>query len=308
MKSQPVRFINRYTGAIETEPVSGEGWLRWLYESGTGQVVLHALVKRSLLSRWYGWRMDRSSSRAQVAPFIARYGIDASEFSLPPSAYLSFNHFFHRALADGVRPIDPGERSVVFPADGRHLAFENIDTADGFLVKGDKFTVAEPLADERAGEAFKGASMVISRLCPTDYHRFHFACSGVAGTARLVRGPLFSVNPIALRRSVRYLAQNKRVVTMLKSPTFGTVAIVEIGATMVGGIVQTYPPGAVRKGDEKGYFKFGGSCVITLFQHGRVRFAGDILENTAAGLETYARMGDRLGIAQGVYSDAESIR
>jgi len=299
MKSLPVKFINRYSRAVETEPVPGEGWLRWLYETGTGQVALHALVKRSLLSRWYGWRMDRPSSRARIAPFIERYGVDASQFSLPPSAYLSFNHFFHRALAEGARPIDPGDSSVVFPADGRHMAFENVDAVDGFLVKGDKFTVAELLGDAKAAGDFKGASMLISRLCPTDYHRFHFACSGVAGLARPVRGPLFSVNPIALRRSVRYLAQNKRVVTMLKSNTLGPVAIVEVGATMVGGIEQTYGPGAVRKGDEKGYFKFGGSCVITLFGQGRVRFARDVLENTAAGFETYARFGDRVGTASG---------
>lgn len=299
MKSQPVRFINRYTGAVETEPVPGEGWLRWLYETTTGQVALHALVKRSLLSRWYGWRMDRPSSRARIAPFIAQYGIDASQFSLPPSAYLTFNHFFHRALAEGARTIDPGEGTVVFPADGRHLAFENVDAADGFLVKGDKFTVAELLDDPRAAREFEGAAMVISRLCPTDYHRFHFACAGVAGLPRLVRGPLFSVNPIALRRSVRYLAQNKRVVTLLRSEAFGEVAIVEIGATMVGGIEQTFTPGAVRKGEEKGYFKFGGSCVITLFRRGRVTLAPDIVANTAARLETYATMGDRLGVRQG---------
>jgi phosphatidylserine decarboxylase len=299
MKSQPVRFINRYTGAVETEPVPGEGWLRWLYETSTGQVALHALVKRSLLSCWYGSRMDRPSSRARIEPFVAQFGIDASQFSLPPSAYLSFNHFFHRALAEGVRPIDPGDSSVVFPADGRHLAFENVDAADGFLVKGDKFTVAELLAEAGTAADFKGCSMLISRLCPSDYHRFHFACGGVAGIARLVRGSLFSVNPIALRRNVRYLAQNKRVVTMLKSDSLGQVAIVEIGATMVGGIVQTYAPGAVRKGDEKGYFKFGGSCVITLFGQGRVKFARDVLENTAAGLETYAKFGDRVGMASG---------
>ena len=127
MKSQPVRFINRYTGAVETEPVPGAGWLRWLYWTGAGQMTLHALVKRSLLSRWYGWRMDRPSSRARIAPFVAEYGIDMSQFSLPTTAYLTFNHFFHRSLAGGARPIDPGEHSIVFPADGRHLAFENVD-------------------------------------------------------------------------------------------------------------------------------------------------------------------------------------
>lgn len=299
MKSQPVRFINRYTGTEEVEPVPGEGWLRWLYESGTGQVALHVLVKRALLSRIYGRRLDREASRARIAPFIQQYGLDPSEFSLPQSAYLSFNHFFHRELAEGARPIDSDPGSVVFPADGRHLAFESVDEADGFYVKGDKFTVGNLLADPRAAERFSGASMLISRLCPTDYHRFHFACGGVAGPARLVRGPLFSVNPIALRRSVRYLVQNKRVVTMLRSTEFGQVAIVEIGATMVGGIVQTYTTGAVPKGGEKGYFKFGGSCVITLFERGRVKFAADVVRNTAVRLETYARIGDRVGTSSG---------
>lgn len=299
MKSQPVRFINRYTGAVETEPVPGERWLRWLYETGTGQLALHAIVKRSLLSHWYGWRMDRRSSRARVAPFVARYGVDASEFELPVSAFLSFNHFFHRALAEGARPVDADEGSIAFPADGRHLAFANVDEVDGFLVKGEKFTVAELLGDGRAAGAFAGASMLISRLCPSDYHRFHFACGGIAGTPRAIGGPLFSVNPIALRRNVRYLVENKRVVTLLKSEAFGSVAIVEIGATMVGGIVQTYDPGRVGKGDEKGWFKFGGSCVITLFERGRVEFSADILRNTGDGMETYARFGDRAGIAPG---------
>jgi len=299
MKSQPVRFINRYTGREELEPVPGEGWLRWLYGSGSGQVALHVLVKRALLSRIYGRRLDRKSSRARIEPFIQQYGLDPSEFSLPPSAYVSFNHFFHRELAEGARPVDSDPRAVVFPADGRHLAFENVEEANGFYVKGDKFTVGDLLADPRAAEKFSGASMLISRLCPTDYHRFHFACGGVAGPARSVPGPLFSVNPIALRRSVRYLVQNKRVVTMLRSPELGEVAIVEIGATMVGGIVQTYTTGSVPKGGEKGYFKFGGSCVITIFQHGKVNFASDIVQNTAAGLETYARIGDRVGTSSG---------
>ena len=85
---------------------------------------------------------------------------------------------------------------------------------------------------------------------------------------------------------------------MLKSTHFGAVAILEIGATMVGGIVQTYDPGKVRKGDEKGYFKFGGSCVITLFESGRVLLADDMVKNSAGGMETYARMGDRLGVVR----------
>ena len=140
--------------------------------------------------------------------------------------------------------------------------------------------------------------MLISRLAPVDYHRFHFPCAGTPGRASEIKGPLFSVNPIALRRSVRYLVQNKRMVTLLETERFGLVALIEVGATMVGGIRQSFIPGTkVKKGDEKGLFKFGGSCVITLFQRDRIVFDADLREQSLNHIETYAKMGERLGVA-----------
>jgi len=140
--------------------------------------------------------------------------------------------------------------------------------------------------------------MVISRLCPVDYHRFHFPFAGIPSEPRLIKGPLFSVSPIALRRNIHYLVQNKRMLTELESSVFGSVACFEVGATNVGTIVHTFVSGRpVAKGEEKGLFKFGGSCVITLFQPGRIRFDQDLVEQSRACLETYARMGDRLGVA-----------
>ena len=103
---------------------------------------------------------------------------------------------------------------------------------------------------------------------------------------------------MALRRRLRYLIENKRVVTLIETMNFGTVAMVEVGATNVGSIQQSFVPGrAVQKGDEKGLFAFGGSCVITIFQKDRIRFDADILEQSARHMETYARVGDRLGVA-----------
>jgi phosphatidylserine decarboxylase len=114
----------------------------------------------------------------------------------------------------------------------------------------------------------------------------------------LIRGWLYSVSPIALRRNIRYLTQNKRRITLVDSPDFGRVAMLEVGATNVGSIVEVYPPGRpVAKGEEKGLFKFGGSCVITVFARGRIRFDADLLEQSDQCRETYARMGDRLGVA-----------
>ena len=202
-------------------------------------------------------------------------------------------------LQHEARPIAPGENVAVLPADGRHLVFPDVSRSEGFYVKGSTFTLAELLGDSALAERFKGGAMLISRLCPTDYHRFHFPVSGVPSQARLVKGSLYSVSPIALRRNIRYLVENKRFVTLIETKEFGTVAMLEVGATNVGSIIQDYEAGKeVAKGREKGMFAFGGSCVITLFQAGRVRFEEDLVSQSASFVETYARMGDRLGTAR----------
>ena len=142
--------------------------------------------------------------------------------------------------------------------------------------------------------------MLISRLAPPDYHRFHFPVAGTPDEARRVRGWLYSVHPVALRRHVRYLVENKRMVTLIDAPEFGPVAMIEVGATNVGRIRQTFIPGSnVDKGEEKGLFAFGGSCVITLFARRRIRFDADLVEQSREHRETYARMGNRLGVAPG---------
>lgn len=290
----PIEVFNRYSGRIEHESIYGERWLRWTYGTGPGRLALALAVKRAWFSRLYGWRMGRPASAALIAPFIARYGIDPAEFAQPPGTFRSFNDFFTRALQPSARPICADRDSAVFPADGRHLGFENIAATDRFYAKGQRLDVAELLADCGLARRFEGGTIVISRLCPTDYHRFHFPCAGAAGAPRLVRGTLASVSPIALRDRLGHLVENKRAVTPLESTASGTVALVEIGATCVGTIVHTRAPGPVKAGDEKGFFAFGGSCVVTLFEPGRVRLAADLAAQSAAGRELYARMGDRM--------------
>lgn len=305
--SAPVQFINRKTGQLETEKVLGEGWMRWLYQTGPGQLALHALVKRSLLSRYFGWRMNWRYSAQKVLPFIVEHNLDVEEFVKPPFQFRTFNEFFARALKPSARPIAGGEEVAVLPADGRHLAFQNFDEAEGFYVKGEKFRITTLLDEDKVPESqrellarYRGGAMLISRLAPVDYHRFHFPVAGVPTQARLVEGQLFSVSPIALKRNVRYLIQNKRMLTTLDAGRFGKVMIIEVGATMVGSILQTYVPGrAVAKGEEKGCFKFGGSCVITLFEPGRIVFDADLVANSRQQLETYALMGQQLGLAAG---------
>lgn len=299
MPATPIRFFNRYTGSLETEQIFGEGWLRFAYENPVGRGLVALLARRRFFSAYYGWRMNRSFSANQVLPFIVKYDLDVEEFAKSPFVFKSFNEFFCRALKPGCRPIAPGDQVAVLPADGRHLAFPDVDKADGFYVKGAKFTLAELLGDAEQAAKFAGGAMVISRLCPVDYHRFHFPVAGTPQLPRLINGWLYSVSPIALRRNIRYLVENKRMVTAIESPAFGEVAMLEVGATNVGSILQTFAEDrAVAKGEEKGLFKFGGSCVITLFQRGRIRFADDLVRQSANHVETYARMGDVLGEAR----------
>lgn len=298
MPTEPIRFYHRYKQVVETEQIYGEAWLRFAYENSVGRGLVSLFARRRLFSAYYGWRMSRAFSAHKVIPFIVKYDLDVDEFTKSTFDYKSFNEFFCRGLKREARPIAPGERVAVMPADGRHLVFSDVDAAEGFYVKGEKFTLTELLGDEALAGKYSGGAMVISRLCPVDYHRFHFPVAGMPGEPKLINGSLYSVSPIALRRNIRYLVQNKRVLTPLESPVFGSMVMVEVGATNVGTIKQTHVPDrAVHKGEEKGLFKFGGSCVITLFQRGRIRFDADLLTQSAQCTETYVRMGDRLGEA-----------
>lgn len=298
MNPNPIRYYDRYDKTIKTEKVYGERWLRLAYDNPVGRLAVWMFIRRRFFSLYYGWKMNQRGSDMLIYKFVAEYDVDVSEFAKSPFDFQTFNQFFHRALKPESRPIAQGAGVAVMPADGRHLAFHDVDTTPGFYVKGAKFTLAELLGDEKLAERFSRGSMLISRLCPSDYHRFHFPASGIPAEARLVNGWLYSVSPIALRRNIRYLVMNKRFITLIDTPEFGNIAMIEVGATNVGSILQTFTPKqAVVKGVEKGLFAFGGSCVITLFSEGRILFDADLLEQSSRCIESYARMGDHLGIA-----------
>lgn len=295
MSRPSIEFFNRHRNRLQNEAVYGEGFLRFAYTNPLGRLPLHAFVKRPFFSRWYGKRMDDPSSREKIAPFIEHYQLDTSEFADTPDSFESFNAFFSRRLKPGARPIDP-KATVVFPADGRHLGFERAAEVRSVFVKGQRFDLARLLGDADLAARFAKGPLVLSRLCPVDYHRFHFPCDGVPGEARLIDGPLFSVSPIALRRRLAYLWENKRRITPIETEHLGLVLMIEVGATCVGSIEQTYEPGrAARMGDEKGYFAFGGSSTITLFEPGSLELAPDLLEHSSRRRELYARMGSAMG-------------
>lgn len=295
-----IRYYDREEKTLHTESIYGEGFLRWAYGTMMGRLTVSLIVKRLLFSRWYGWRMSQPASQKRIAPFIKQYELDSTEFMKSVNEFTHFNDFFWRRLKTAARPIasvqEQGIPPVIFPADGRHLVIPEVDTASLFYIKGQRFNLAAFIGDELLENKFKGGAMLISRLCPVDYHRFHFPVSGTASSAQLLPGSLSSVSPLALRRRLSILWENRRERTHIRTNSFGDVLLFEIGATCVGGIHQCYTPGMVESGTEKGYFSFGGSCVVTLFQKGFITFDSDLLEQSIMGIESYGRMGERCAI------------
>ena len=289
-------YYDRYRDELCLEEVYGDKFLRWTYGTRVGRITLNTMVKRAWFSHWYGWRMDRPSSRQKIEPFIREFELDPSEFVQTPEEFANFNEFFFRKLKPEARAIDPRSFTVVFPADGRHLCVPDLSRCDGLFVKGEMFDLATLLGDADLARRYAKGGLLLSRLCPVDYHRFHFPVGGLPGPARLLNGPLFSVNPIAVCQNVHILATNKRCLTVMETDAFGRVLLIEIGATCVGSICQTYRQGsAVSKGDEKGYFRFGGSSTIIIFEPDRVRFDKDLVQNSRQQRELYAKVGDHMG-------------
>ena len=231
-----------------------------------------------------------------MRPFIEAFKIDVSEFLDPVDSFQSFNEFFIRKLKPSCRPLANGHDVATLPADGRYLVFPSIQGSDGFFVKGEKFSLEKLLKNPELSKRYEQGSMVLARLCPTDYHRFHFPCNCIPEKSQLMNGPLFSVNPMALKRSIHILSENKRVITPLHTKNFGTILYIEVGATSVGSIQQTFLAGEpYAKGDEKGYFSFGGSCLILLFEPSCIEFDQDLIESSQNKIEMRGYLGQSLG-------------
>ncbi len=286
-----IEYVERSSNTIKKEDVVAKGALNWLYYTPGGKLTLHILLKRKLASTIVGHFMSSPLSVNQVKKFIIKHNIDLSQYH-SENGFKCFNDFFYRKLKEGKRII--GE-SLVSPADGKMLAFQDIDHVPSFFIKGSEFKLHEFLKDEKMAKKFDGGSMVIVRLAPTDYHRFHFPVKGIASETKSLKGRYFSVSPVALKKNIKIFSQNRRVYNTIKSDKYGNVLMAEIGAALVGSIIQTYTPDSmVEKGNEKGYFAYGGSTVVLIFEKGKVTIDADLLENTKKHLETEVRMGENI--------------
>ena len=291
---KPIKYVDRETGQIQIENVYGEKWLDWLYHNPVGEATLWTIAKRKIVTSLYGDEMEKPASANKITPFVKEYKVDLR--IAQQQSFKSFNDFFIRKLKPEARPIVADSLAVASPADGKILAYENVSKSD-FYIKGFRFNVDSFLVNTELAKKYENGSMIVFRLAPPDYHRYHFPVRGTTASSNIkINGDYYSVNPLALRKKAEIFWLNKREYGVIKTPLFGDVAMVEVGATMVGSMIQTYKGTTVKRGQEKGYFKFGGSTVVLLFEKDKIKIDADLLTNTSNGLETTIKMGEQIAV------------
>ncbi|WP_346931126.1 phosphatidylserine decarboxylase [Clostridium sp.] len=292
-----IKYYDRKKKTYYKENVAGGGILNFMYSNAIAKTFLPEIASRKLFSKLYGLGCDSKFSKKYIQTFVAKFNINMDEYEKNIDEYSSFNDFFYRKLSKCSRNICKDEKSFISPCDGKLLAIEKIDETSSFTVKGFKYTLNELFQNEDLSKNYSNGTCLIFRLCPTDYHRFHFVDSGICSKSTFINGKYYSVNPVALENISKVLSENKREYSILKSDNFDDVIYIEVGATFVGSIIQTYSSSSkINRGDEKGYFKFGGSTVIVMLKKNILKLDDDICYQSNLGVETAVHMGEKIGV------------
>lgn len=264
--------------------------LKKLYTTKPGRGCVKILIK-PCVSKTGGWFLNRAISRVAIKPFIKKNDIDMSQYE--DRKYKSYNDFFARKVKPDKRPVDMIPENFISPCDSKLSVYE-INEDSHFTVKETEYTLAKLMRNEELAEVYSGGYLFLFRLTVDDYHRYCYTDNGEKGYNHRIAGVFHTVNPIAGEKYPIY-KENTREFTIIKSENFGDIMVMEVGALMVGKIINYHGAGAVRRGQEKGKFEFGGSTIIVCVGEGHVKIDEDILENSKHGIETKVRYGEKIG-------------
>lgn len=292
-----INFYNRVTQSVEREKVYGDKMVEWLYQTHSGKALSH-IICMAPVSKLYGALQDTNWSKGKIAPFIKTFNIPMDDY-LPEtqdteSPYSSFNQFFIRRFKEGKRTFVTDQNQMAAFSEARYFGYKSVHDEEVVPVKGANLKPKHLISNSLWEDVFQDGPLLLARLCPVDYHRFHYPDNGVVLDDYRVEGLLHSVNPLALKAKQDILITNERHVTIVETENFGKLAYIEVGAICVGKIVQSKPlvkGDKFIRGQEKGYFLFGGSTVIVVGEKGKWTPSEDILEFTKKGMETYLHLG-----------------
>lgn len=303
MSSNEITYFNRAKQRIETELVYGDGAIKFVYDNFFGQ-MLAPIIASKPISQLYGCYQDWSASKSKVPPFVDKFNIDLSIYKpgsitseKKQNSYSSFNEFFIREFEENARSFVANENTMPAFCEARYFGHQQVNNDIKFPVKGKLLNSDDLLGGSSWSQTFEGGPLLIARLCPVDYHRYHYPLAGKTLDSFQIKGQYHSVNPLALKSKPEIFIINERRASILETEKFGKLAYIEVGAAMVGKIIQSHDETTAHKqGDEKGYFLFGGSTVVLLGEKGKWSPSDDILNNTKDGIETYLQLGDEVAL------------
>lgn len=279
-------------GILIEEQDGQEKLLMCLYGSVLGRFLLKGLTA-PWISRCAGSFLSTKASCCLIKPFVRKNHIDMSQFL--PEEFASYNAFFSRSIRPDARPIDMDKTHLISPCDSK-LTVMPIQEGSRFTLKNTPYTLESMLQDPDLAKCFQGGQVLVFRLTVDDYHRYCYFDDGRRTPFRKIPGVLHTVNPIANDVYPIY-KENAREYTVIHTESFGSVIMMEVGALLVGKIVNHTGNERVRRGQEKGYFQFGGSTVVLILPRDSAVIDEDILENSRNGIETIVRYGEKIGSA-----------
>ena len=278
---------------VRTEREDGQDrMLRRLYGNVFGRLLLKLLTAR-WISKVAGAFLSTRLSCRLIPSFIEKNNIDMSQYM--DEKYGSYNEFFCRLIRPEMRPVDTDPAHLISPADSK-LTVLPITRDSRFTLKNTPYTLSTMLRSEELAERYQGGYCMIFRLTVDDYHRYCYPAEGEKEENVFLKGKLHTVNPIANDFYPIY-KENCREYSTLHTEAFGDLLMMEVGALLVGKIVNHHGKATVTRGQEKGYFQFGGSTVVLLAEKDRVCPDADLLKNSLEGYETVVKLGEKIGVA-----------
>lgn len=257
--------------------------LNFLYSNVFGRIILKIVISKPIRNI-YNKYMTSKYSLKKIDKFIKNNNINMDEYQ--EENYKSFNDFFIRKIKDDKRKVSKGLFAI---ADSK-LSVYKIDDNSSFKVKNSIYTIDELLQSD--GSSFKDGYALIFRLCVDDYHHYVYPDDGEVLSNKHINGVLHTVQPLAFKK-YKVFSENDREVTFLNTKKYGEMAYIEVGAMMIGKIVNEEVT-KFKRGEEKGHFEFGGSTVILLFKKDQIKINKKIIENSKKEIETIVKLGDSL--------------
>lgn len=281
-------IVDRFGKQIK-EDENQNNLLQKLYGTSLGRCALKILVSKPI-SVLGGFYMSSPLSIRRIKPFIKENNINMGDYE--NKHYRSYNDFFTRKIKPGKRPFNTEANVLMAPADSK-LTYYPINEDTVLKIKNSVYTVNDLVEDQTLASKYMGGSCLIFRLTVDDYHRYCYLDDGSVESNKYISGIFHTVNPIAMERYKIY-KRNSREVTVINTNNFGKVTYIEVGAMMVGKIVN-HKIEACHRGQEKGYFEFGGSTIVVLFQKDEIVLDADIINNSKDDIETRVILGQKIG-------------